>query len=263
MVLKLFDAFSSPAIGSITLPIEVHNKSLDVDFAIIPSSEQFRVKLGYPWLSSMKAIASSIHKCLKFPHNGEVVTVNHSLFKPAERTSSVPIDYFWPKQFQSLPPRSDHLFKSYQKWKKDMILSLSEPRTPKLDIPIVLEKEVLPLKDKTNVFPQEDSQPIPMDVTMPMSNKLSKSRPIPPRHDGLGLLPKPNIPPLYGAVPPPSSYGEKRPFSSPIIQPKKPQPKHPSDKDENIPPPQSSNLPTKTRRNHSAREHRRKHRLRA
>ncbi|MGI4458298.1 hypothetical protein ACR2WA_25535, partial [Klebsiella pneumoniae] len=116
VIVKLFDAFSSPAIGSITLPIEVRNKSLDVNFAIIPSSEQFRVKLGYPWLSSMKAIASPIHKCLKFPHNGEVVTVNHSLFKPAERTSSVPIDYFWPKQFQSLPPRSDHLFKSYQKW---------------------------------------------------------------------------------------------------------------------------------------------------
>ncbi|GLJ18154.1 hypothetical protein SUGI_0320750 [Cryptomeria japonica] len=104
VIVKLFDAFSSPAIGSITLPIEVHNKSLDVKFAIIPSSEQFCVKLGYPWLSSMKAIASPIHKCLKFPHNGEVVTVNHSLFKPAERTSSIPIDYFWPKQFQSIPP---------------------------------------------------------------------------------------------------------------------------------------------------------------
>ncbi|GLJ39441.1 hypothetical protein SUGI_0805560 [Cryptomeria japonica] len=247
VVVKLFDAFSSPAIGSITLPIEVHNKSLDVRFAIIPSFEQFRVKLGYPWLSSMKAIASPIHKCLKFPHNGEVVIVNHSLFKPVERTSSIPIDYFWPKQFQSLPPQSDHLFKSYQKWKKGMILSLSEPRTPKLDIPIILEKEVLPLKDKTNVFPQEDSQPIPMDVTMSMTNKLSKGRPIPPRHDGLGLLPKLDIPPLYGAVPPPSSYREKRPSSSPIVQPKRPQPKHPSDKDENIPPPPSSQLPTKTR----------------
>ncbi|GLJ19066.1 hypothetical protein SUGI_0342280 [Cryptomeria japonica] len=247
VVVKLFDAFSSPAIGSITLPIEVHNKSLDVNFSIIPSSEQFRVKLGYPWLSSMKAITSPTHKCLKFPHNGEVVTVNHSLFKPAERTSSVPIDYFWPKQFQSLPPQSDHLFKSYQKWKTDMILSLSEPRTPKLDIPIILEKEVLPLKDKTNVFPQEDSQPIPMDVTMSMPNKPSKSRAIPPRHDGLGLLPKPKIPPLYGAVRPPSFYREKRPSSSPIIQPKRPQPKHPSDKDENIPPPLSSSLPTKTR----------------
>lgn len=255
VVVKLFDAFSSPAIGSITLPIEVHNKSLDISFAIIPSSEQFHVKLGYPWLSSMKAIASPIHKCLKFPHNGEVVTINHSLFKPTERTSSVPIDYFWPKQFQSLPPRSDHLFKSYQKWKKDMILSLSEPRTPKLDTPIILEKEFLPLKDKTNVFPQEDSQPTPMDVTMPLPNKLPKGRPIPPHHDGLGLLPKPNIPPLYGAVPPPSSYKEKRP-TSPLVQPKKPQPKHPSDKDENIPPLQSPQLPTKTRRNRSMHEHR-------
>ena len=90
-----------------------------------------------------------------------------------------------------------------------------------------------------------------MGVTIPMPNKLPKGRPIPPRHDGLGLLLKLDIPPLYGVVPPPSSYREKR-LASPIDQPKKPQPKHPSDKDENIPPPQSSQLPTKTRCNHSA-----------
>lgn len=134
-----------------------------------------------------------------------------------------------------------------------MILSLSEPRTPKLDTPIILEKEVLPLKDKTNVFPQEDSQTTPMDLTMLLPNKLPKCIPIPPHHDGLGLLPKPNIPPLYGAVPPPSSYREKRP-ASPLVQPKKPQPKQPSDKDENIPSPQSPQLPTKTRHNRSAPE---------
>ena len=134
-----------------------------------------------------------------------------------------------------------------------MILSLSEPRTPKLDIPIILEKEVLPLKYKSNVFLQEDSQSTPMDVTMPMPNKLPKGRPIPPHHDGLGLLPKPNVSPLYGVVPPPSSYREKRP-TSPLVQPKRPQPKHPSDKDENIPPPQSSQLPTKTRCNRSMQE---------
>ena len=89
------------------------------------------------------------------------------------------------------------------------------------------------------------SQPTPMDVTMPMPNKLSKSRPIPPHHDGLGLLPKLDIPPLYGVVPAPSSYREKR-LASPPVQPKRPQPKHSSDKDENIPPPQSSQLPIKT-----------------
>lgn len=141
-----------------------------------------------------------------------------------------------------------------------MILSLSEPRTPKLDTPIILEKEVLPLKDKSNVFPQEDSQPNPMDV--PTSSKIPNSKPIPPRHDVLGLLPKPSIPPLYGTVPPPSFYREKRP-TSPLVHPKKPQPKHPSNKDENIPPPQSSQLPTKTRCNRSAQERRRKRHARA
>lgn len=141
MVVKLFDGFSCPDIGSITFPIKVHTKFMNVNSSIIPSSKQFCVKLGYPWISSMKAIASPIHKCLKFPHNGEIITVNHSLFQPIERMPSVPIDYFWPKQFQSLPPRSDALFQSYQKWKKNMILlALSQPRTPTLDTLIILEK---------------------------------------------------------------------------------------------------------------------------
>lgn len=173
-----------------------HTKSIDVNFIIIPSSNKFYVKLGYPWLSSMKAIPSPIHKCLKFPHNGETIIINHSLFRPIERSLGVPIDYFWPQQFQSLPPRSNDLFQSYQKWKKDMILSLSKTRTAKLDIHIILEDVVLPLTDRTSLPPKEDSQPIPMDETIPSPKKnnniLPKVRPIPLPHDGPSLLPTQN-----------------------------------------------------------------------
>lgn len=211
---------------------------MDVNFVIIPSSEQFHVKLGYPWLSYMKAISSPILKCLKFPHNGEIITVNHSLFHPSERSPGVPIDLFWLRQFQSLPQRSDSLFQYYQKWKKDMILSLSQLRSPTIDIHILLEDEILPLMNKTNLPPKEDLQSILVDVTMPYLKKNNnippKVRPIPPPHDGPSLLPTPNISPSYGTVPRPSSYREKR-LAPPLVQPKRPQPKPSTIKEKKIP----------------------------
>lgn len=65
VMIKIFDGFSYPTIGSINLPIRVGTKYLDVYFSIIPTSDRFRVKLGHPWLFSMKEIPSTIHKCLK------------------------------------------------------------------------------------------------------------------------------------------------------------------------------------------------------
>lgn len=48
VALRVFDVFSCPGIGSITLHIIVNTKCLDVQFAIIPTSDQFHVKLGHP-----------------------------------------------------------------------------------------------------------------------------------------------------------------------------------------------------------------------
>lgn len=82
MIIKTYNGFSCPTHGSITLPIEVGNKCLDVTFLFIPTFGQFQVRLGLPWLTFMKAISSPIHKRLKFPHNGDIITTNHSLRKP-------------------------------------------------------------------------------------------------------------------------------------------------------------------------------------
>lgn len=121
VVVKVFDIFSCPTIGSINLSVEVGSKCLDVIFSITPTSDQFRVKLGYPWLSSMKAIPYTIHECLKFPHNEKIIcSINHSTYQPMVRCGDVNLNYFWSKQFQPLKPQSDVLFQSYEKWKNDM-----------------------------------------------------------------------------------------------------------------------------------------------
>lgn len=76
----MYDGFSFPTIGCNTLPVEVGTKSLNVTFPIIHPSNQFNVKLRHPWLSSMKAIASTIHKCLEFPHNDTIIMINNSIY---------------------------------------------------------------------------------------------------------------------------------------------------------------------------------------
>lgn len=82
--------------------------------------------------------------------------------------------------------------------------------------------------DKSMIYPKKNNNIHPM------------VRPILPPHDEPALLPTPNIPPLYGVVPPPFSYREKRPISH-LVQPMRPQSNHPTTKDENIPP--STNIP--------------------
>lgn len=172
VIVKVFDGFSCHSIGSIALPIEVMSKYLNVVFSTIPTSDQFRVNLGHPWLSSMKAITSTFHKCLKFPHGRKIIIVNHSMYQPTMRHGDVCLDYFWSKQFQPLQPRSDVLFKSYQKWKNEMVLSLSKIRNPTLSL-LPTNDHMPLLKDRDILFPKEESIPSLKDeaIVPPMDRK--------------------------------------------------------------------------------------------
>lgn len=179
-----------------------------------------------------------------------------------------------------------------------MILSSSKPRNPTLSIPLddyttlIEDKIILPPKQINNLLPKEAPIPSPKEKSILSPNKIdillpkeksipspmdestlppkgrktlpSKARYVPPPHDRPSLLPTPLIPPLYDVVPPPSSYRDKRP-TSPIVQPKRPQPIHHSLKKETKPipnEPNSSQPSAKTRRNHCAREHQWRHRAR-
>lgn len=51
--------------------------------------------MEHPYLSSMKEITSTVHKYFKFPHNGEVITINHSMYQPRIRKGDVCLGYFW------------------------------------------------------------------------------------------------------------------------------------------------------------------------
>lgn len=68
--------------GYISLLVELFCKVVDTTFIIVHTFNQFQVKLGIPWLSSMQVVASPFHKCLNFPHYSEIKNINHILYHP-------------------------------------------------------------------------------------------------------------------------------------------------------------------------------------
>lgn len=84
-------------IGLIVLPLQIGPKKLSVIFSIIPQSDQFLLRLGHPWLHSMKVVPSVVHKCLKFLLDNEIFIVHHSDFNPLSSKSNFSLEVFCPK----------------------------------------------------------------------------------------------------------------------------------------------------------------------
>lgn len=76
---------------------------MNTTFVVIPTSDQFQVKLGLPWLTAMHVVASPIHKCIKFIHDDEVKIINHSLYQPSRPRDCASLDLFWPSLPNSCP----------------------------------------------------------------------------------------------------------------------------------------------------------------
>lgn len=104
---------------------------------------------------------------------------------------------------------------------------MSKPRNltliiPPIDhMPLLEDKIVLYPKERNYLLPKDEPMSSPMheSIITPKDRKFTPPKhqpippkviPIPPLHDGPSLLPTPKITSLYGVVPPPSSYKEKR-----------------------------------------------------
>lgn len=68
---------------------------MNTTFVVVPTSDQFQVKLGLPWLNAIHVVASPIHKCLKFFYDDEVNMVNHSLYHTSRPRDATTVDLFW------------------------------------------------------------------------------------------------------------------------------------------------------------------------
>jgi hypothetical protein len=52
------------------------NKSVSVDVEVVDSPLDYNLLLGRSWFYAMSVVASSVFRCVQFPHQGKIVTVD-------------------------------------------------------------------------------------------------------------------------------------------------------------------------------------------
>ena len=68
------------------------------------------MKLGLPCFISMKAITFASHQCIKFSYDGEIKTINHSLYQPSRHQHCATLDFFSPFVPTTPPTCLDYIF---------------------------------------------------------------------------------------------------------------------------------------------------------
>lgn len=88
------NGFLYASFGSINLLVDLCGKIVNTTFVVVPTSDQFQVKIGLSWLNAMHFVASPIHKFLNLFHDEEVYMVNHSLYHTSRPRDCIILDFF-------------------------------------------------------------------------------------------------------------------------------------------------------------------------
>lgn len=75
ITIKAYDDKECSFKGTVTLPLRVGPVMKDVVCQVLDLDLIYNILLGHPWIHEMRAIPSTYHQCIKFPHNGVEVTV--------------------------------------------------------------------------------------------------------------------------------------------------------------------------------------------
>ncbi|GLJ50598.1 hypothetical protein SUGI_1077960 [Cryptomeria japonica] len=76
ITIKAYDDEEHSSKGTVTLPLRVGLVIKDVVCQVLDLDLTYNILLGRPWIHEMRAVPSTYHQCIKFPHNGVEVTVN-------------------------------------------------------------------------------------------------------------------------------------------------------------------------------------------
>ncbi|XP_028084928.1 uncharacterized protein LOC114286047 [Camellia sinensis] len=90
-VIRAYDNTSREVMGTVQIRVQVGQGQQDVKFHILDVPATFNLLPGRPWLLLVKAISSTLHQMLKYPHGKRVATVfgNSSIHPPPKVTTSV------------------------------------------------------------------------------------------------------------------------------------------------------------------------------
>ncbi|WP_044908681.1 retropepsin-like aspartic protease, partial [[Clostridium] innocuum] len=76
ITIKAYDNLERTSEGTITLPIQLGPAMQDTVCHVVDLDLPFNILLGRPWIHSIKAVPSTYHQCIKFPHQGTEVTIH-------------------------------------------------------------------------------------------------------------------------------------------------------------------------------------------
>ncbi|GLJ33105.1 hypothetical protein SUGI_0666270 [Cryptomeria japonica] len=75
ITIKAYDDEERSSKGTVTLPLKVGPVIKDVVCQVLNLDLTYNILLGHPWIHEMRAVPSTYHRCIKFPHNRVEVTV--------------------------------------------------------------------------------------------------------------------------------------------------------------------------------------------
>lgn len=74
-IVKAYDNTRREVLGTTTLDVDFGPITVPTSFQVIDVPTSFNLLLGRPWIHHHKAIPSSLHQKVKFPHDGKIITI--------------------------------------------------------------------------------------------------------------------------------------------------------------------------------------------
>lgn len=76
ITIKDYDDEERSSLGIVVLPIRVGPTQKDTICQVLDIDLSYNILLGRPWIHEMQVVPSTYHQCLKFPHNGQEITIS-------------------------------------------------------------------------------------------------------------------------------------------------------------------------------------------
>ena len=86
-MLKAFDGHVFKLHGIVpSFPVTLGGKTVNVEVEVVDAPIDYNLLLGRSWTYVMEAVPSSYFRCIKFPHEGKLVTIDQLSFCNAQCT---------------------------------------------------------------------------------------------------------------------------------------------------------------------------------
>ena len=93
-MLKAFDGHVFKPHGIVPLfHVTLGGKTVNVEVEVVDAPIDYNLLLGRSWTYAMEVVPSSYFRCIKFPHEGKLVTIDQLSFYNAPNESGTPVPF--------------------------------------------------------------------------------------------------------------------------------------------------------------------------